>query len=76
MLPIDINTKANDVEADLKEFNEAQNKSDDVMKSSQAAHRKLLEATKANIVKAQGKQKEHYDKKHCIKGTYKYSIRS
>ena len=50
-----------DVEADLKEFNEAWNKSDDVMKSSQAAHRKLLEAAKTNIVKAQGKQKEHYD---------------
>ena len=43
-----------------KQINEARNKSDDVMKSSQAAHRKLFEAAKANIVKAQGKQKEHY----------------
>ena len=70
MLPIDTNTEATDVETVLKDFNEAQDKSDDGMKSSQAAHRKLLETAKANIVKAQGKQKEHYDKKHCIKGTY------
>ena len=69
VLPIDINTEATDVETVLKEFNEAQDKSDDGMKSSLAAHRKLLEAVKANIVKAQGKQKEHYDKKYCIKGT-------
>ena len=69
VLPIDINTEATDVETVLKEFNEAQDKLDDGMKSSQAAHRKLLEAAKVNIVKAQGKQKEHYDKKHCIKGT-------
>ena len=69
VLPIDINTEANDVETILKDFNEAQDMSDDGLKRSQTAHRKLLEAAKANIVKAQGKQKEHYDKKHCIKGT-------
>ena len=69
VLPIDINTEANDVETILKDFNEAQEISDDGMKRSQTAHGKLLEAAKANIVKAQGKQKEHYDKKHCIKGT-------
>ena len=31
---------------------------------------KLLEEAKANIVKAQKKQKQYYDKKHCIKGMH------
>ena len=35
-----------------------------------AAHTKLLEEAKANIVKAQDKQKQYYDKKHCIKGMH------
>ena len=61
MLSVDINTEANEVETLLKDFNEAQDISDDGVKRSQTAHSKLLEAAKNNIVKAQGKQKENYD---------------
>ena len=69
VLPIDIDTEANDVEKILKHFNEAQEIANEGIKRSQAAYSKLLETAKGNIVKAQGKQKYYYDKKHCIKGT-------
>ena len=66
VLPIDINTEAKDVEMVLADFNKAEDKSADGI----AAHTKLLEEAKANIVNAQKKQKEYYGKRHCIKGTY------
>ena len=65
VLPIDINTEAKDVEMALDDFNKAEDKSADG-----AAHAKLLEEAKANIAKAQKKQKEYYDKRHYIKGSY------
>ena len=65
VLPIDINTEAKDVEMALDDFNKAEDKSADG-----AAYAKLLEEAKANIAKAQKKQKEDYDKRHYTKGSY------
>ena len=69
VLPIDINTEAKNVEMVLDDFNKAEDKSAD----GRAARTKLLEEAKANIVKAQKKQKEYYDKRHCIKGSYMHT---
>ena len=66
VLPIDINTEVKDVEMVLDDFNKAEDNPADNM----AAHGKLLEEAKANIVKAQKKQKEYYDKRHYVKGSY------
>ena len=68
VLPIDINADAKDAEIMLDNLNAT----DDSDKSADgiAAHTKLLEEAKANIVKAQKKQKQYYDKKHCIKGIH------
>ena len=51
----------------LDDYNKAEDKSADG-----AAYTKLLEEAKANIAKAQKKQKEYYDKRHYIKGSYTY----
>ena len=56
--------EAKDVEMVFADFNKAEDKSGDGI----AAHTKLLEEAKANIVNAQKKQKEYSDKRHCIKG--------
>ena len=69
VLPIDINTEAKNVEMVLDDFNKAEDKSAD----GRAARTKLLEEAKANIVKAQKKQKEYYDKRHCTKGSYMHT---
>ena len=34
-------------------------------------HAKIIQAAKENILIAQQKQKEHYDRKHCVGGAYK-----
>ena len=68
VLPIDINAEAKDAEImldNLKATDDSDKSADGI-----AAHTKLLEEAKANIVKAQKKQKQYYDKKHCIKGMH------
>ena len=65
VLPIDIDMEKKDPAMLLNEYNGAQDLS---LTETREVHQKLLEAAKANITKAQLKQKEHYDKRHCKPG--------
>jgi len=61
LLPIDVNMEKKDAAVLLNEYHGAQDLS---LTKTREVHQKLLEAAKANIIKAQLKQKEHYDKRH------------
>lgn len=65
VLPIDIDMEKKDPAMLLNEYHGAQDLS---LTETREARQKLLEAAKANITKAQLKQKEHYDKRHCKPG--------
>lgn len=69
-LPIEIDIEKKDAGVLLDEYNEAQEYS---ISEAREVREKVLEAAKANITKAQQKQKLHYDKRHFKPGEIKYT---
>ena len=65
VLPIDVDMEKKDPAMLLNEYHGARELS---LTETREVHQKLLEAAKANITKAQLKQKEYYDKRHCKPG--------
>ena len=54
----------------LQQFNSAPRFSPSAVESAAAYQAKLPQSDKENILNAQQKQKENYDRKHCKPGTY------
>ena len=61
VLPVDIRSDASKIE----DVNEVFECDEDAVQKMEAARKSTLEQAKKNIVAAQQKQKEIYDKKHC-----------
>ena len=61
-LPIDVNTETSDLEGRVEEFEQCCDPSDE---ERECERRDMNDIIKANIAKAQKKQKEYYDKKQC-----------
>ena len=68
VLPIDINTEGKDPDTLLKNFSEAKDMSPVHMQELHDVHYATLDAAKRNILKAQKKQKEQYDKRNYKPG--------
>ena len=68
VLPVDINTEQKDPDALLMSFCKAEDPSQN--KELQHAHQAKLITAKANITKAQQRQKEQYDKRNHKPGMY------
>ena len=62
-LPIDVNTETSDLEGRVEEFEQCCDPSDE---ERECERRDMNDMIKANIAKAQKKQKEYYDKKHKV----------
>ena len=69
VLAIDIDMDTSNVEAILDDFHKAKDFSPSKVDRAAAQRQQVLEAAKANIIVAQQKQKEQYDRKHCKPGT-------
>ena len=64
VLPMDINTQQKGPETMLKQFDEAKDASFTSIQDTHSTHKKVLEAAKINILKAQQRQKEQYDRRN------------
>ena len=62
VIPVDIRSDASKIEAVNEVFSRCD---EDAVQKMEAARKNTLEQAKQNIVAAQEKQKEIYDKKHC-----------
>ena len=70
VLPIDLDTCRDDAATILQQFNSAPRFSPSMVESAATYRAELLQSAKENILKAQEKQKENYDRKYCKPGTY------